>query len=217
MSVAAHLGIDLSEYDARIGTFIPHYRTMIDVGAAALPPTTRTFIDLGVGTGALAAACLARVPRARVVGVDEDTDVMKLAAARLGARASFVTGSFHRAPLPRCDAAVASFALHHIRTRAAKAALYRRVHAALRPRGVLITVDCQPATDRAVRRAQFDRWLEHLRDGYSPAESRRLLRAWSHEDVYVPLAAELDLLRGAGFRTEILWRRDAFAVVRSAR
>ena len=153
MSVAAHLGIDLSEYDARIGTFIPHYRTMIDVGAAALPPATRTFIDLGVGTGALAAACLARAPRARVVGVDEDTDVMKLAAARLGARASFVTGSFHRAPLPRCDAAVASFALHHIRTRAAKAALYGRVHAALRPRGVLITVDCQPATDRAVRRA----------------------------------------------------------------
>jgi len=33
----------------------------------------------------------------------------------------------------------------------------------------------------------------------------------------VPLDAELDLLRGAGFRTEVLWRHGAFAVVRCAR
>jgi len=217
MSVAAHLGIDLSQYDARIATFIPYYHAMIQVGAAALPPSTRTVLDLGVGTGALAAACLARVPRARIVGLDEDADVMKLAATRLGAKATFINGSFHRAPLPRCDAAVASFALHHIRTRGAKAALYRRVHAALRPRGVLITVDCQPALDRGLRRTQFDRWLEHLRGAYSPAESRRLFRSWADEDVYVPLDVELELLRGAGFRTEILWRHDAFAVIRSAR
>lgn len=217
MSVAAHLGIDLSEYDARIATFIPYYDAMIQVGAAALPPSTRTVLDLGVGTGTLAAACLAHVPRARVVGVDEDADVVKVAAARLGAKATFITGSFHRAPLPPCDAAVASFALHHIRTLGAKTALYRRVHAALRPRGVLVTVDCQPASDRGVRRTQFDRWLEHLRGAYSPAKSRRLLRSWSHEDVYVPLDTEVDILRRAGFRTEILWRQDAFAVIRSAR
>ena len=217
MSVAAHLGIDLADYDARIRTFIPDYEEMLDVAAAALPKSTRTIVDLGVGTGALAAACLTRVPRARVVGIDADADIMALAAARLGTRATFVKGSFLTAPLPRCDAVVASFALHHIRTRAAKGALYRRLRAALRPRGVLITVDCQPAIDRVVRRAQFDRWRAHLRAAYSPAGARRLLRAWSHEDVYVPLDAELDLLRGAGFRTEVLWRHGAFAVVRCAR
>jgi tRNA (cmo5U34)-methyltransferase len=217
MSVASHLGIELSEYDARIRTFIPDYEAMLDVAAAALPAATRTLVDLGVGTGALAAACLARAARARVVGIDADADIMALAAARLGARATLVAGSFLTTPLPRCDAAVASFSLHHIRTRAAKRALYRRLRAALRPRGAVITVDCQPAIDRAVRRAQFDRWLAHLREAYSPARARGLLRAWSHEDVYVPLDAELDLLRGAGFRTEVLWRRGAFAVVRAAR
>ena len=41
--------------------------------------------------------------------------------------------------------------------------------------------------------------------------------AWSHEDVYVPLDAEIAMLRAAGFRVELLWRRDAFAVLRAAR
>ena len=124
--------------------------------------------------------------------------------------------SFAR-PLPRCDAAVASFSLHHVRTRAAKAALYRRIHAALRPRGLFITVDCQPASDPAVRRAQRLAWLAHLRRAYTAARSAALLDAWASEDVYVPLDAELALMRRSGFRVEVLWRRGAFAVLRAAR
>jgi hypothetical protein len=41
--------------------------------------------------------------------------------------------------------------------------------------------------------------------------------SWSHEDVYVPLDAEIALLRESGFRVELLWRRGAFAVLRGAR
>jgi tRNA (cmo5U34)-methyltransferase len=217
VSVAAHLGIELSEYDARIRTFIPDYEEMLDVAAAAVPRATRTLVDLGVGTGALAAACLARTPRARAIGIDADAAIMTLAAKRLGSRATLYPGAFGRIPLPRCDAVVASFALHHVRTRPAKRTLYRKIRSALRPGGALITVDCQPAQQRSVRRAQFDAWLEHLRAAYTPQAARGLLRAWSHEDVYVPLDDELALLRDAGFRPEILWRRGAFAVIRSAR
>jgi ubiquinone/menaquinone biosynthesis C-methylase UbiE len=217
MSVAAHLGIKLSEYDTRIRTFIPDYEEMIAVAAAAVPADTATILDLGVGTGALAAACLARAKRARAIGIDVDSDILALASRRLGPRGSFLTGSFATTPLPRCDVAVASFSLHHIRTRTAKLALHRRVRGALRRGGVLLIVDCQPAREPNVRRAQFDGWLAHLRRSYAPAEARRLLRAWSHEDVYVPLEAEAELLRRAGFRVEVLWRRGAFAVLRGAR
>jgi tRNA (cmo5U34)-methyltransferase len=217
MSVAAHLGIDISEYDARIRTFIPDYEEMIVVAADAVPADARTILDLGVGTGALAAACLARARRAHAVGIDADADMLRSAAARLGARATLLEGSFTTTPLPRCDVAVASFSLHHVRTRPAKRLLYRRVHAALRRGGALIIVDCEPAADRRVRRAQFDDWRTHLRNAYSPAAARGLLRAWSHEDVYVPLDAELGLLGQSGFRVEILWRRGAFAVLRAAR
>src|SRR5262249_27356155 len=211
-SVSAHLGIRISEYDARIRTFIPDYQEMIDVAARAVPADTRTILDLGTGTGALAAACLARARRARAIGIDEDPEVLAVAARRLGSRASFVTGAFATTELPRCDVAVASFALHHVRTRPGKRTLYPRLHAALRRGGTVLIVDCQPAIDRRVRRAQFDQWLAHLRRAYAPATARGLLRAWSRDDVYVPLDVEVALLRENRFRVEVLWRRGAFAV-----
>ncbi|MCU1382434.1 MAG: class SAM-dependent methyltransferase [Acidobacteria bacterium] len=217
MGVASHLGITLTEYDSRIRTFIPHYEEMLDVAALAIPPRARTIVDLGIGTGALSSRCLMRAPAARIVGIDVDPEILSLAGRRLGARATFIAGSFLHAPLPACDVAAASFALHHVRTRAAKASLYRRIRAALRPGGVFMSVDCQPARDARVRAAQFDAWRAHLRASYSAARAKGFLMSWSHEDVYVPLDAEIALLRGAGFRVELLWRRNAFAVLRAAR
>jgi tRNA (cmo5U34)-methyltransferase len=146
-----------------------------------------------------------------------DAEILALAQRRLGDRASLTAGSFLRAPLPACDSVVASFSLHHIRTRAAKASFYKRVRAALRPGGLFVIVDCHPASDAVVRGAQFAEWLAHLRRAYTPAQAKATLTSWSHEDVYVPLDAELALLRSAGFRVELLWRRGAFAVLRAAR
>lgn len=217
MSVASHLGIELSEYDARIRTFIPDYEEMIGVAAAAVPPRTKRIVDLGVGTGALSARCLESAPQAMVVGIDVDPAILELAARRLGRRATLTAGTFLRTPLPPADAVVASYALHHVRTRAAKLSLYRRVHRTLRRGGLLLSVDCYPGADPLVRRDQMDLWLGHLRRTYSAPKAAGFLRAWSHEDVYVPLDAEVALLQRTGFRVEVLWRRGAFAVLRAAR
>jgi len=216
MGVASHLGIELSEYDARIRTFIPDYEEMLGVAAAALPPRARTVVDLGIGTGALSARCVERAPRAGVVGIDVDPEILALASRRLRDRGTFVSGTFLRTPLPVCDAVVASFALHHVRTRGAKAALYRRIRKVLRPGGRFISVDAQPARDAAARRADRAAWLAHLQRAYTPRQAASLLAAWAHEDVYVPLEAEIDLLRRAGFAVDVLWRKGTFAVLLGA-
>ncbi|HEY7293359.1 MAG TPA: class I SAM-dependent methyltransferase [Vicinamibacterales bacterium] len=217
MGVARHLGIRLNEYDARIRTFIPDYEEMLTVAADAVSPRAKTIVDLGTGTGALAKRCLDVATRARVVGIDADADVLALAARRLSDRATLVAQSFLRADLPACDAAVASFALHHIRTTTAKRSLYRRLRKALRPGARFINVDCCPAIDRRIARRQHDAWYAHVRRSYSPRQSRALLAAWAKEDVYVPLETEMKLLSDAGFRCEVLWRRAAFAVVAASR
>jgi trans-aconitate methyltransferase len=189
---------------------------MLETAAAVVPRHARTIVDLGIGTGALAARCVRRATRARVVGIDADRAMLIVAARRLGARLTPVRGSFLRAPMPACDVVAASFALHHVRTRPAKAALYRRIRARLGTRGRLIIVDCEPALDRSLRTAQREAWLAHLRRTYSPAKARGLLAAWSREDTYVPLEIELNLLRRSGLRPEVLWRCGAFAVIVSA-
>ena len=214
MSVASHLGISVREYDRRIRTFIPNYAEMLDEVASALDPAAETIVDLGVGTGALSARCLRRAPAARVIGIDADAEMLPLAQRRLGRRATLKVGNFLRTELPRTDAVVATLALHHVRTRAAKATLYGRIRAALRRGGVLITGDCHPSENGARWRAQRELWLRHLEETYTRPEAEKFLRDWSHEDTYVPLRTELALLEEAGFRAvDIVWRRDAFAVI----
>jgi tRNA (cmo5U34)-methyltransferase len=213
VSVAEHLGIDLAEYDARIRTFIPDYEEMLGVAAAAVPRHARTIVDLGTGTGALSQRCLDRLPKARVVGIDADPDVLAIAAQRLGPRATFVAESFGRTPIPSCDAVVSSLALHHLPTRAAKLRLYKRARTAMRRGGRFISVDCHPARDSEFALAQHRAWRDHVQHTYDARATTALFRAWARDDHYVPLEAETDIVEAAGFRAEVVWRKGAFAVL----
>lgn len=220
MSVSTHLAISPAKYDARIRSLIPLYDELIPevaraLGHAARP--VRTIVDLGIGTGALARACLEAVPGARVWGIDADPDMMAIARTRLGRwsrRVTMTTGSFVDTALPSCDAMVASYSLHHIRSSGAKLAFYRRCYRALRPGGVLINGDCAPASSPRGFARDLDVWFAHLSKTFgSRAKGRRVYESWAEEDTYVPLADEIRLLERAGFTVDVPWRRSPFAVI----
>jgi SAM-dependent methyltransferase len=220
MSVASHLAISPAKYDARIRSLIPLYDELIGEVARALDHANRpvrSIVDLGIGTGALARACLERTPRARIWGIDADPGMMAIARARLGPlgrRLTMTTGSFLDEALPACDAMVASYSLHHIRTRRNKQAFYRRCYRALRPGGVLITGDCAPNSSPRGFARDLDLWVTHLGKTFgSRANGRRVYESWADEDVYVPLADEIRLLERAGFVVDVPWRRSPFAVI----
>lgn len=220
MAVSHHLGIPLREYDARIRTFIPWYEEMLAAAAASLPAhkgADPTLIDIGIGSGALASACLSRWPRARVTGVDADAEILQMAAARLGRRLTTLVGDFETAVLPKCDAVVSAYALHHVPTARRKAALVRRIHRALKRGGTFVIADCLLAERADLAASDHEAWLRHLREHYSAAQSRAYLRAWSFEDHYFTLNDELTLLRSAGFRADVRWRRHSFAVIAATR
>jgi tRNA (cmo5U34)-methyltransferase len=217
MSVSTHLGIAIDEYDRRIRTFIPRYEDMLDAAARAVGRRARTIVDLGVGTGALSARCLARSPRARIVGVDLDPEMLALAARRLPSTATLRRGNFLRSALPRADAVIASFALHHVRTRDAKGRFYRRLRQAIAPGGVFVSADCHPDGDPRAAAAQREAWLAHLRRSYPPREAAALLDSWADEDVYQPLDVEIGLLERNGFAVDVVWRWEGFAVLRAER
>lgn len=217
MSVSTHLGIAIDDYDRRIRTFIPKYEEMLDAAARAVGRRTGVILDLGIGTGALAARCLTRSPRVRIVGVDVDAAMLTLAARRLPSTATLTHGNFLRAALPRADAAIASFALHHVRTRAAKRRFYGRLYKTLLRGGLFVSADCHPDADRGAAAAQRDAWLAHLRTSYSPDHAAALLESWADEDVYQPLDVEADLLTKNGFDVSVVWRWEGFAVLKARR
>lgn len=213
MGVASHLGIRLSQYDGRIRAFIPQYEEMLETAAGAVPRRARGIVDLGTGTGALAARCLRQAPQARLLGIDADTEILEMAKRRLGERAQLLCCNFSDMPLPACDAVVASLALHHIPTRNAKSKLYERIFSALRRGGIFISADCYPAANPRLAREQREAWKSHLLNSYTRKQAAALFAAWAREDTYMPLETETALLRASGLAPEVLWRKGSFAVL----
>ncbi len=218
MSVAAHLRVQADEYDARIQTFVPNYERLIATAAktlSLLDTPAPTIVDLGVGTGALAARCLEVCPDAQLIGVDADSGMLELARARL-LRHPWVdlrVGDFLRLPLPSCDAIVACISLHHVALPDIKRDFYVACQRALKPGGILVSADCFPARNVRLAAHQRQEWLAHLEQFYPPAEAKGYLESWAGEDVYFPLEDELGWLRSAGFAAEVLWRVGGFAVI----
>jgi tRNA (cmo5U34)-methyltransferase len=218
MGVAAHLRIQVDEYDARIRTFVPDYEQLIATVAESLRllgSQSPTIVDLGIGTGALAARCLAVCPDAHLIGIDSDPAMLEFARARLLAfpDVDLVHASFLDFTLPPCDAIVACISLHHVTTPAAKKSLYAACSRALRPGGLLVSGDCFPAVDEGLARRQREAWLEHLARTYTRSEAEAYLAAWAAEDVYFALEHEAAWLREAAFATEVVWRAGGFAVL----
>ena len=216
MSVAAHLGIKAGEYDKSIAALIPHYSELLDAAADAVDVIARTtpaVVDLGTGSGTLALRILKVRPKARVIGIDEDAAMLELACTRLRNRIQTIEENFEQIQIPRCDVVSASFSLHHVTTGGRKAALYKRCFTSLRPGGMLVSADCYLAASAKVRQRHRQAWLEHLKRTFTARKAEQFLRAWAREDVYFTLDRELELLKDAGFATEVTWRNDSFAVL----
>ena len=211
--VLDHLGLAARDYDATIRRYIPQYEQMI---AMVVGLVRGDVIDLGTGTGALAAAILEGQPSARVKLVDIDPamlDAARARVARFGDRAELVHASFE-ASLPPCDAVVASLALHHIPELDRKRALYRRIHDALRPGGRVVIADATVHANGSEHDVIYTMWSAWMAShGIAQHEANALFEKWSGEDRYYPLATELRLLADAGFaRPECFWKFGPMSV-----
>jgi tRNA (cmo5U34)-methyltransferase len=165
-------------------------RRAFDAGAAAYDPTRRRLVpcfdafygaalaelpgdegapldvlDLGAGTGLLAALVAHARPRARLVLVDLAPEMLAVARERFaGLRrdAVFVNADLARDPLPArpgagFHAVVSGLAIHHLAP-AEKRDLYARVHDVLAPRGVFVNADQVLGTTREDDRARHAAW-----------------------------------------------------------
>lgn len=145
--------------------------------AVAGMPAPRV-LDLGCGTGALAARLLDAIPGCSLTGVDLSQRMVEVARARLAGRAEVLLGDAERLPFHDAafDVVVCNDSFHHYPDPERAAFQAWRVLAA---GGALVMGDVwQPAPARALMNA----WMPHSREGdvriYSEAELRDVLGTW---------------------------------------
>ncbi len=79
---------------------------------------------------------------------------------------------------------------------------------------MLVSADCYLAVERArFSSATARRGSITCKRNYTARKAESFLRTWAKEDVYFTLDREIELLKDAGFATEVTWRKDSFAVL----
>jgi tRNA (cmo5U34)-methyltransferase len=196
-----------------IPPFDAFYGTAIDA-LDLLHEAPRRVLDLGAGTGMLAARVAARFPQARLVLVDGAPAMLDQAREVLGDRADYVVADLAD-PLPGggFDAVVSALAIHHLDD-ADKRALFARVVEALPPGGVFVNAE-QVAAPTPCFERYYRSWHEASARaaGSDDAEWAASMERMAH-DRCVDVETQLTWLRDAGFdAADCLFKDRRFAVL----
>ena len=189
-SIARTFTAHARDYDAVRRRLVPcfdaFYGAALDrIADRGMPPQARV-LDLGAGTGLMAAMVKERWPTASVHLVDVSEGMLAEAQARLqgASGASFEVADYATAPLgDGWDLVVSALSIHHLED-PAKRALFARIRDALRPGGLFVNAEqVLGPTPAAEERMRFDRCaplelqLGWLRDaGF--AEVDCVFKAW---------------------------------------
>ena len=193
-------------FDAFYGTAV------CSLGLAGRP--IRRVLDLGAGTGMLAARVLDAHPGAEVVLLDGSEAMLEQARRARGDRVGYVLSDLD-APLPDgpWDAVVSALAIHHLDD-AGKRRLFGRVHDALGTGGVFVNAE-QVAGPTKLFEDAFEAWHEREARalGATDAEWAASLERRAH-DRCATVEHQLAWLREAGFGdADCLFRQRRFAVL----
>ena len=209
------------DYDALRRRLVPAFDEFYGAALEALTLATRPVarvLDLGAGTGLLAAMVARAQPDAELVLLDGAGGMLVQARERLGDRASYVTADLGD-PLPEgpWDAVISALAVHHLDD-AGKRDLFARVHDALAPGGMFVNAEQilgpTPELDAVYLRRHHE---QALALGVSAAEWEATLGRMSH-DRCATVADQLRWLQDAGFtEVDAPWRAGRFAVLAGRR
>jgi SAM-dependent methyltransferase len=203
---------------------------------------TATVLDLGCGTGTLLAGVLEALPEVKVIGIDFEPAVLRLAQARLrryGSRwrtvlADLLDATWTGVVESPADAVVSSMTFHCFSPERLSL-LYGRIPQVLRPGGIFLNADhvgSDSPTIQQAWRSQREKMLagqshadsedwEGFWQKYSAAmglnleeiERREAEARRGHVEGGLPLVWHLDQLRQAGFvSVDCFWRSHTDAV-----
>jgi tRNA (cmo5U34)-methyltransferase len=196
-------------FDDMLQRSVPCYQQVIDMTATLLArfvPAGGTVYDLGCSTGTTLLELSRRLAAKEItwIGIDSSAAMIEKATlkAEMLARTNairFVHGDITTLDPEPCGACILNYTLQFIRPLARKSFL-ARLHAALRPGGILIVSEKIISHDLLLNRAFIDFYHDFKRGrGYTETEIARKREAL--ENVLIPFSIKenTELLAKAGF------------------
>ncbi len=201
-------------YDEHIRGYVFDEATFAQFYQAVASPIRETdaplrILDLGCGTGLELEALFQRVPNAAITGVDLAQNMLDLLRQKYSDRVDQITlvaDSYFSIPFRQqtYDYVVSVLSNHHF-FQETKLALYRKIHAALKPGGKYIEGD---SVTRADTEAEFIQEYHQ-----SIADIPQARDGEYHIDIPFSIETQKSLLLEAGFKDfELLWELDSTAV-----
>lgn len=209
-------------YDAARAMLIPCFDQFYSGAVELLPfesDASIRILDLGAGTGLLAAWVRRQFPKAMLCLLDFSEAMLAQARERLGnelteyVREDYTTGPLHGS----FDAIVSALSIHHLE-HPEKQKLFRRIYDALRPGGVFVNAEqvAGPTPELSARYHQVclaeARRLGATEQMIAEAELRM------REDRCASVEEQLGWMRAAGFADADCWfKKGRFAVMAGTR
>jgi len=218
--IKRHFEDEAREFDEIIVRLIPEYPRMVEALVAAIPfdhSTPVRVIDLGCGTGTVAACVLDSFPNAQVICLDLAGNMIAMAQAKLahypGVR--YVVSDFNAFDFyGKYDVVVSSLALHHLVTDEDKRNFYRRIYNALPSGGVFYNADVVLGSSDFLQDVYMKQWLNFMSREVSQDEiEHKWIPKYQAEDRPAKLIDQLKWMAEIGFAdVDVVWKYYNFAV-----
>ena len=204
-------------YNAQRRKLVPPFDAFYGTAVTALQLAgcpLRRVLDLGAGTGLLAAAVARAYPHAELTLLDGSPAMIEQARDSLGASGRYVRSDM-TAPLPAgpWDAIVSALAIHHLED-PAKRELYQRVHTHLSPGGVFVNAEQVKGPTKLLDDAYVEQHERSARERGTSSEEWTLARERQVHDRVATVEDQLAWLRACGFDdVDCLFKDHRFAVL----
>jgi tRNA (cmo5U34)-methyltransferase len=219
VTIAAGFDAAAPTYDAARARLVPCYDRFYASALAVIPfprDASIEVLDLGAGTGLLAAWIVAAFPRARLTLVDIAAAMLERARERLAdahVPPKIAVGDYAREPLGGpYDAVVSALSIHHCED-PVKRDLFVRIFTALRPGGVFVNAEQVLGPTPALEADYARAWLADARAAGATEAEIAAAQQRMREDRCAPLEAQTGWLRDAGFvEVDCRFKDGRFAV-----
>ena len=219
MNIGSSFDATASTYDRSRRQLIPCFDDFYRA-AVELAPFSRhdaiEILDLGAGTGLMAAFLAEAFPRARLTLVDVAGEMLDRARERFASeppRFTYAVMDHAAGELPgRFDVVVSCLSIHHL-SDTGKAGLFRHVRDALRPGGAFINADQVLGATPAVEERNHAAWLASVRQLGVSDEDLAAAQERQKHDRPSTLIDQLRWLDEAGFTdVDCAYKSGMFAV-----